>query len=216
MKRLTINLPQLKLKNSIIAFFCAALQAFGMYNIHALSDLTEGGVLGATLLINHFFHISPGISGFIMNGALFILGWKTLGKQFIAYSLFATFGFSFGYSFCEQFPPLWPGIAERPLLASISGAIFIGVGAGFCVRAGGATSGDDALAMSLTSLTKGKLKIQWIYLISDLAVLLLSLSYIPFQKISYSILTVIISGQLIGLIQNLPTHSTKTIIKNNI
>ena len=35
---------------------------------------------------------------------------------------------------------------------------------------------------------------------SDLVVLLLSLSYIPAGKIVYSLLTVILSGQLIGLI----------------
>lgn len=182
MKQLSIDFPKLKFQNVLIAFFSSAFQAFGMYNIHAISNLTEGGVLGATLLIEHFLHISPSISGFLMNSVLFIFGWKTLGKEFIGYSIVASIGFSVGYGICELFPPLWPEIVNHPLLASILGAIFIGIGAGICVRAGGATSGDDALAMSLTSLTKGKLKIQWIYLTSDLIVLLLSLSYIPFKK----------------------------------
>ena len=35
---------------------------------------------------------------------------------------------------------------------------------------------------------------------SDLTVLLLSLSYIPLGRIAYSLLTVILSGQLIGLV----------------
>ena len=106
-----------------------------------------------------------------------------------------------GYGSCEQFPPLWPQIAQRPLLASVAGALFIGVGAGLCVRVGGATSGDDALAMSLSHLTK--VPIQWLYLISDLLVLGLSLSYIPLKRIGYSLLTVILSGQLIGWIQKI-------------
>ena len=89
-----------------------------------------------------------------------------------------------------------------PLTASVAGALFIGIGAGLCVRSGGATSGDDALAMSLTHLTK--IDIQWIYLASDLLVLTLSLSYIPFRRIIYSLLTVILSGQIIGLIQKIP------------
>ena len=69
-----------------------------------------------------------------------------------------------------------------------------------CIR-DRATSGDDALAMSLSYLTK--IPIQWLYLISDLLVLGLSLSYIPFKRIGYSLLTVILSGQLIGWIQTL-------------
>ena len=88
------------------------------------------------------------------------------------------------------------------LFAAVLGACFVGVGVGLCVLAGGAPGGDDALAMSLTGVLK--LDIQWIYLISDLIVLVLSLSYIPLSKIAYSLLTVLISGQLIGLMQKLP------------
>ena len=193
---------KLKLINCLIAFFSSALQAFGMYNIHAIADITEGGVLGAVLLIQHWLHISPALSGFILNAACYLLGWKTLGKSFIAYSLIAACGFSSAYRICEQFPPLWPEITGQPLLAAVIGACFIGIGAGLCVRAGGATSGDDALAMSMSHLTK--VPIQWVYLVSDLTVLLLSLTYIPIQKIAYSLLTVILSGQIIGWIQLIP------------
>ena len=42
------------------------------------------------------------------------------------------------------------------------------------------------------------------YLLSDLIVLLLSLSYIPVRRIGFSLLTVILSGQIIGLIQKIP------------
>ena len=196
---MSLNLPKLKPTNCIIAFFSAALQAVGIYNIHALSGVTEGGVLGATLLIDHWLGISPAVSSFVLNAACYLLGWKTLGKSFIAYSIIAACGYSSCYAVCELFPPLWPGIAELPLLAAVIGALFIGVGAGLCVRAGGATSGDDALAMSISHLTK--VPIQWVYLTSDLLVLGLSLTYIPVKRIAYSLLTVILSGQLIGLIQ---------------
>ena len=77
--------------------------------------------------------------------------------------------------------------------------MFVGVGVGLCVRAGGAPGGDDALSMSLEHVTH--LPIQWIYLISDLIVLRLSLTYIPLRRILYSLLTVILSGQLIGIVQ---------------
>lgn len=198
---------KLKFSNFLIAFLSSALQAFGMYNIHALSDITEGGVLGAVLLIDHWLHISPAVSGFVLNAACYLLGWRTLGKEFIAYSLIAACGFSSAYWVCEQFPPLWPEIAGYPLLAAIIGALFIGIGAGLCVRAGGATSGDDALAMSLSHITK--IPIQWVYLVSDLTVLGLSLTYIPVRKIIYSLLTVVLSGQIIGWIQNISKERLK-------
>ena len=45
-------------------------------------------------------------------------------------------------------------------------------------------------------------KIQWVYLLSDLIVLVMSLSYIPVRRIGYSLFTVLLSGQVIGFIQN--------------
>ena len=87
-----------------------------------------------------------------------------------------------------------------PLAAALIGALFVGIGAGLCVRTGGAPSGDDALAMSISHATGWK--IQWVYLMTDLIVLVMSLSYIPVKRIGYSLFTVLLSGQLIGFLQN--------------
>ena len=193
-------LPKLKPCNCLTSFLASAFQAFGIYNIHAVADVTEGGVLGATLLLHHWLGISPAISSFVLNTICFVLGWKVLGKTFIAYSFLAAAGYSAGYYICEQFPPLWPQINSYPLIAALLGALFIGIGAGLTVRAGGATTGDDALAMSISHLLK--IPIQNVYLVSDLTVLGLSLTYIPFRRIAYSLLTVILSGQIIGMIQS--------------
>ena len=195
-------LPKLKISNCLMAFISSAFQAFGIYHVHNLADVTEGGVLGLTLLLEHWFHISPAITGAVLNAVCYLLGWRLLGKAFIGYSLCAAAGFSLGYGVFEQFPPLWPALTDMPLAAAILGALFIGIGAGLCIRAGGATTGDDALAMSLSHVTK--IPIQRLYLISDLTVLLLSLTYIPPSKILYSLLTVVLSGQIIGLLQKIP------------
>lgn len=189
----------ISLRSCAVAFLSAGFLAFGMYHVHSVADITEGGVLGAVLLIHHWLHISPALSSLVLNALCYLFGWRTFGKSFVVYSIAAALGYSAFYFVCEQFPPIYPQIAEMPLLASVVGSIFVGVGSGLCVRVGGATSGDDALAMSLAKVTK--VPIQWIYLISDLVVLVLSLSYIPLSRIVYSLLTVILSGQIIGLLQ---------------
>lgn len=193
---------KLRFSHCLAAFLSSAFQAFGMYHIHSAADITEGGVLGLTLLLEHWFSLSPALSGFLLTSLCFLLGWKTMGADFLGYSLIAAAGFSCGYGIFEQFPRLFPNIGSYPLIAALAGALFIGIGAGICVRSGGATTGDDALAMSLSRISGWQ--IQWIYLISDLIVLLLSLSYIPAHKIACSAITVILSGQLIGLIQKIP------------
>lgn len=185
----------------LLALLGSTILAFGIYNIHSISNVTEGGVLGLTLLLEYWFHISPAVSGFFLNIFCYALGWKLLGKQFVVYSVISTVGFSVSYGIFEFFPPLYPEIADMPLMASIVGALFVGVSAGLCVRVGGAPTGDDALAMSLSKMIH--VNIQWVYLCSDLLVLMMSLSYIPVRRIMYSLLTVILSGQLIGLMQKI-------------
>lgn len=96
----------LKIKSCVIAVLGSAILAFGLYNIHSLSGVTEGGVLGMTLLLHYWFDISPAISGLLINSACFILGWKLLGKEFLGYSFFAGGGFSLSYAIFEKFPPI--------------------------------------------------------------------------------------------------------------
>ena len=198
------NFEDIKLSSCIIAFFISAMLAFGLYNIHSLSGVTEGGILGLTLLLEHWFNISPSVSGMILNLLCYLMGWKFLGRKFIIYSIAAATGFSVSYRIFEQFGPLFPQIAERPLAAAVLGAIFVGISAGICVRIGGAPGGDDALAMSIARITH--LDIRWVYLMCDLIVLVLSLSYIPVQRIAYSFLTVLLSGQIIGIVQKIKLH----------
>lgn len=190
-----------------VALLGSAILAFGLYNVHALSGVTEGGVLGMTLFLWHWFQISPSVSSLVMNAACYLLGWKLLGKEFIAYSVVAGGGFSLFYAVCEQFPPLWPQLAEHPLPAALLGAGFVGVGVGLSVRVGGAPGGDDALAMSISALTGWK--IQWAYLIGDLVVLALSATYIDWSRLACSLLTVTLSGQLVGVVQTVGPSRSK-------
>ena len=177
----------------------SAILAFGLYHVHAFSGVTEGGQLGLVLLLQHWLHISPAISTAVINVICYWIGWKMLGKVFIIRSAVATVGFSLIYWFIQQFPPLWPNLADYPLVAALLGALFVGVGCGLCVRSGGAACGDDGLAMSISD--HFHIKIEYVYFIFDFVILTASLSYIPLGRILYSLITVMISSKLVGLVQ---------------
>lgn len=177
----------------------SAILAFGLFNIHSFSGVTEGGFLGLTLFLHHWFDISPAVSGFVLNAIGYIIGISVLGKRFIGYSIVAGLGFSGFYGLFEWIGPVFPQISDMPFLAAIIGAVFVGVGTGLCVSSDGAPCGDDALAMSLSKVLK--IDIRWSYLIFDFIVLGLSLSYLDYKRILFSLLTVFLSGQIIGIIQ---------------
>lgn len=186
-------------RSFFVSVLGSAILAFGLYHIHSFSGVTEGGQLGLALLLQHWFSISPAFTTVVVNGICYWIGWKTLGKPFIAHSVVATAGFSLIYWICQQFPPLWPGLAQYPLAAALAGAVFVGVGCGLCVRVGGAPCGDDGLAMSISE--RFHIRIEFVYFFFDFVVLVLSLSYIPLKRIAYSLLTVMISSRIIGVVQ---------------
>lgn len=186
------QLKKIKITREVI-FRCIMISigniilAFGLYNVHAQTAVTEGGVLGATLLLKYWFNISPAYSDIVINGICFAIGRKVLGTGFLGYSAVAGIAFSASYRLFECFDPVLPSLAPYPAAAAIVGALFVGIGVGISIRAGGATGGDDAIAMAISAKTK--IDIRWIYLVSDVAVLLLSLSYIPFKRIAWSLVS---------------------------
>lgn len=176
-----------------------AILSFGLYNIHDLSGVTEGGILGMTLLLQHLFNISPAVSSLLMNTLCYFIGWQLLGKAFLVYSLIAGGSFSLFYAIFEQFPPLWPQLEAYPLIAALAGALFVGVGAGLCIRSSAAPGGDEALVMVISKITS--CDIRYAYFACDLVVLTLSLCYLDTERFLLSMLTVTLSGQLVGIVQ---------------
>ena len=186
-------------RNILFSLLGSGILAFGIYHVHAISGVTEGGTLGLTLLLEHWLGLSPAWTSLILNGACYWLGIRTQGRQFLLCSILSAGGFSAAYGLLERFPRLWPELSQLPLPAAILGALFVGFGIGLCGRAGGAPTGDDALAMSLS--TRLRLPIERVYLVTDMTVLALSLSYLSPARIACSLLTVVLSGKIIGIVQ---------------
>ena len=175
--------------------------SFGLFNIHSQCRITEGGVLGMILLLDHWFKISPSITGVILDFSCYFIGWRLLGNSFLKNAIFSTCCFSLWYRLWEYTGYMLPDLSPAPMVAAVVGAVFVGTGVGIVVKQGGAAGGDDALALVISKLTK--CRIAKAYLITDLTVLTLSLSYIPFTRIVYSLITVTLSSWIIDKIQDI-------------
>lgn len=178
----------------------AAICSFGIHNIHQQTGITEGGVIGLMLFTEHWLGISPAIITPILDISCYLLAFKYLGGKFIKISIVSTFSVSLFYKLWELFPPMLPDLSPYPLLAAICGGVFVGVGVGFIIRQGGSSGGDDALALTISHLTHWRLSRA--YMFTDFVVLGLSLTYIPFTRIAFSLITVTVSSFLIDRIQN--------------
>lgn len=187
------------LKRILFIILGAAIVSFGIHNIHERTDITEGGVIGLMLLINQWLGISPAYVTPIIDLTCYAMAFKLLGTSFIKWSILSTVSVSAFYKVWEAFPYMLPDLSQNPLIAALLGGAFVGVGVGLIVRMGGSSGGDDALALSISRLTGWRLSRS--YLLTDITVLLLSLSYIPFGRIIFSLITVTVSSFLIELFQ---------------
>lgn len=185
----------------LILFLGSAVLAFGLFNVHSQSGVTEGGVLGTTLLLLHWLRISPALSSPILDGLCYLMGLRMLGWGFLKNAVFSSLSYAACYSVFERLGPVLPSLAAHPLAAAVLGGLFVGVGVGLVVREGGACGGDDALALVLSRLLR--VRISRAYFLTDFVVLTLSLSYIPLRRILFSLLTTLISSFLIERIQKI-------------
>ncbi len=187
------------IKRICLILLGTAICSFGIYNIHRQASVTEGGVLGMILLLNHWLGISPSVLSVTLDLLCYVLAFKRLGLKFLIISGFSSLSLSMFFRIWESFPPMLPNYYDKPILAAVLGAIFIGVGVGIVIVNGGSCSGDDALALFISDITGWRISRS--YLITDLTVLALSLSYIPFVRIFYSLITVTLSSYIIDFIQ---------------
>ena len=206
-KKLTNKLLEgLSVKKVLLIILGAAVCSFGIHNIHQRTAITEGGVIGMMLLIDRWLGLPPAVITPVLDITCYVLAFRYLGGQFIKISVISTLSVSLFYDFWEMFPPMLPDLSAYPLAAAVLGGIFVGVGVGLIVRQGGSSGGDDALALTISHVTHWRLSRA--YLFTDLVVLVLSLSYIPLQRIFFSLITVTLSSFLIDRVQDISFQRT--------
>ena len=187
-------------KKLLVILIGTAIASFGINNIHQQTDITEGGVIGLILLLNHWLHISPAFITPVLDITCYVLAFRYLGSSFIKTSMISTISVAIFFKIWELFPPMLPNLSDRPFIAAVLGGIFVGIGVGLIVRQGGSSGGDDALALVISKVTH--CRISRAYLLTDITVLLLSLTYIPFSRIIFSLITVTVSSLLIDFVHN--------------
>lgn len=187
-------------KKTVLILLGSAICSFGIHNIHQRTDITEGGVIGLMLLLEHWLGLSPAYITPVLDICCYLLAYKFLGGGFIKVSVLSTLCLSGCYKLWEQFEPMLPELSAYPLIAAVCGGMFVGIGVGLIVRQGGSSGGDDALALTISRATHWRLSRS--YLCTDLTVLGLSLTYIPVSRIVFSLITVTISSFLVDWIKN--------------
>jgi uncharacterized membrane-anchored protein YitT (DUF2179 family) len=118
----------------------------GMHSVLMPAGLFGGGVTGIAILANyHSPSLNIGLSYFVLNVPLFFLGWLTISRRFMLYSIFGMAFFSVAAVIFAA-PPL--GV-DDPILAALFSGVICGLGCGLIFRSLGSAGGMDILAIFL-------------------------------------------------------------------
>ena len=78
------------IKKVFVLILGTAILTFGLTYIHGPSSITEGGVLGMTLLLANTIALPLWFTAPILDGICYYFGYQQLGKGFIGMSIIAT------------------------------------------------------------------------------------------------------------------------------
>jgi uncharacterized membrane-anchored protein YitT (DUF2179 family) len=129
----------------LIASGCLVF-TYGMKAVMVPAKLFSGGLAGIAMVIGYQVpSIDLGLVYLLLNVPLIVLGWVTISRRFIAYTVFGTTFFSVAASSLKPAPV----ILADPLLAALLGGVICGIGCGLILKSIGSAGGLDILAIYL-------------------------------------------------------------------
>lgn len=185
--------------------FSAGINAFVISG-----NLGEGGVTGIAIVLYYAFHISPGITNFVLNAILIIVGYKYLSKRSTYLTIFATVLISIFLGLTET----WHVETGNVVINAVFGGACVGLGIGIIVLAGGTTAGTVILARIVNKYLD--ISTPYALLFFDLIVVLISLTEIPLAKCLVTVMSLYIGTKVMEfVIEGLNTKKAMTIISSS-
>ncbi|PIC86961.1 hypothetical protein CSV72_06175 [Sporosarcina sp. P20a] len=186
---------QRKLIDYAALIFGSFIFAIGINYFAIPNMLSEGGVIGITIITYYLFEWSPGLVSFIINLALVAIGYKFFSKRTIIYTVITII---FSSIFLELTKNWGEQLGSDTLLAALFAGLFVGGGLGMIFRVGGTSGGATTVARMLQ---------QWLgwsvgkaMLVIDISVILLSAFVIGKEKAMFTLVAVYVGAKVIDKI----------------
>jgi len=202
-----------RLGETLMILIGSFILAMSLFHFHFQNNLTEGGFIGIALLVKNSFNISPSITTLILDIPIILIAGFFLGKKLLINTFIGAISFSIFYAVIERTSTFTFTFEDHLWIPAILGGIFAGLGLGIILKFGGATGGDDLLTILMSK--KSKISIGKVYFIFDALILLLSLSYLSWNEVGYTILSVAICAKVTELVYESNFQTKSVSIKSN-
>ncbi len=187
------------LKNYSMILLGAFIMASGFVFFITPHKIVPGGVYGISIVIHWMTGFPVGMTALFFDIPLTLLGIRVLGPRFgvkTVVGFVATAVFVDGITYFYGHEPL---VAGDPLLSSIFGGLFIGLGVGLIFKAKASSGGSDIIAMIIGKYTKipmGQLMIA----VDSVIVLVGLIAFNDWKIPLYSLIVIFITGKVIDVV----------------
>ena len=172
--------------------------------------LSEGGVIGLTVILVYLFDWSPGVVNFALNAGLVIVGYKFFTKRALTYTALSVVSVAVFLLVTEG----WSSpIEDDPLLAALFAGVFIGLGLGLMLRSGGTAGGTTVIAQIMHQVFG--FSVSGVVLFIDLVIIAGSAFVIGQERAMYTLVAVYISAKVIDLVLEGPNARSAVMIISN-
>ena len=180
------------LRDFVLIFLGALVQALSMHLFLIPGQLVSGGVSGAAQIINFLTDFPIGVMVMIGNLPLYLIGWRHLGGlKFALRPLFAVVAFSLLTALLPYFLPI-QSFTHDMMLNTLYGGVLLGAGLGLVYRGRGTSGGSDILGRILNF--RFGFSISTAYMLTDSLVVLASGFAFGWEKALYGLIVIYVSG----------------------
>ena len=144
----------IKLKQLLEFAFGCLLVALAFNLFMAPHNLVAGGVSGLSLILKHYFGISPTIVIYTANFLLLVLSYFVLGKDQTKLTILGSILFPLFVSLTANLSTYVSFKESELLLIAVFGGVLQGLGSGLIFKVGYSTGGTDILNMIVAKLFK--------------------------------------------------------------
>lgn len=182
-------------KNVFLILAGSAIYTIGLNGILIPKEFLNGGTTGITLILVYLFPFLPfGLVYVLTNLPLMVLGWFTVSRRFIYYTIAGVVGFSM----VAQFLPVPMILVDDPILAALLAGVICGTGAGVILRSQGSAGGIDILAVYL--FKKYSLKMGMTSFLINVVVLTIGAFYFSLEMALYTMIFIFTQSKLIDVV----------------
>ncbi|MEL3962441.1 YitT family protein [Lysinibacillus endophyticus] len=176
------------IKKSIAIVFGSIFLAIGINAFLTPYEILDGGIIGLSLILYYLFKLKIGLMIIVLSIPIFIIAWFKY-RHFFYNSLH---GLLISSVVIDILKPLRDLFRFNPMLSSIIGGFFVGLGIGIMLRYETSTGGTDLLAQFISDKTKINVGILIFFI--DAVVILLGGILLSAETLVLSIVAILCVG----------------------